>query len=82
MKTKSILSLTAVVVIAATTTILSIGIALDAQAQNTTSMQPQTNETLQTNSTLTGAEEGIEEGPGEDEDEPGDVDRNDEEDSP
>ena len=82
--------LVAAVLILASLTVVSIGISMKAYAQNTT----QTADTAAgqtTNMTnMTGlaagpienddADEGEEEGPGEDEDEPGDVDTNDKED--
>jgi hypothetical protein len=82
--------LVAAVLILASLTVVSIGISMKAYAQNTT----QTADTAAgqtTNMTnMTGlaagpvenddAAEGEEEGPGEDEDEPGDVDTNDKED--
>jgi hypothetical protein len=112
MKTRSIYSFIAVVLVLAATA-LSTGVLMKAQAQNTTSTQPQTADPTQIKSYLTGAIQALDngnntmalgqlelaedklsamtgttanddadEGDEEDEDEAGDVDTNDEEDSP
>jgi uncharacterized transporter YbjL len=83
MQTKHSSGVIAVVLVLATFVVMFIGISMNAYAQNTT----QTTDMITSNMTNTtglvsedDAGEGAEEGPGEDEDEPGDTDVNDEED--
>lgn len=93
METKHSSGVIAVVLVLATLVVMSVGISMNAYAQNTTQTADMAGSQATSNMTnITGlgsnigvdddADEGeeYEEGPGEDKDEPGDIDTNDEED--
>lgn len=84
METKQSSRVIPVVLVLATLVVMSIGISMNAYAQNTTQTTDMATAANMTNATglvsENDADEEAEEGDGEDEDEPGDIDTNDEED--